>query len=89
MCVVSMVMEHYTEKWDRLIPRDPFFPLRVPLTPPIPAPAITPAEIEEFHVLLARAREYDRKHNQPDCELAEKKAVLQKIAEALGVPIQF
>jgi hypothetical protein len=38
---------------------------------------------------LERAREYDRKNGEPDCELDEKKQRLQKLAEELGIKIGF
>ena len=77
MCVVSMVMDHYRERWE---------PMRW-IT--YPEPAITQEEVEEFRRLLDRAREYDKKHNQPDCELDEKRAALKKIAEEMGIDISF
>lgn len=36
MCVVSMVMDHYHEKWDKI----------TPVQPSVPSP-ITPEEIKE------------------------------------------
>lgn len=102
MCVMSMVMDHYYDRWwpRRVEPLSPYiqpvmpFPIApVPMTPfpsiPEPAPLITQEELNEFRQLLERAREYDRKHNQPDCELDEKKEKLQKLAEELGVKISF
>ena len=38
---------------------------------------------------LDRAREYDKAHNQPDCELSEKQEALKKIARECGVEIVF
>jgi hypothetical protein len=91
MCVVSMVMDHYWDKWEpiRRVPYvvpDEYIPFVGPATPPLP---ITPEEIEEFRRLLERAREYDKKNNEPDCELQEKRERLQKLAEELGVKIDF
>jgi hypothetical protein len=88
MCVVSMVMDHYLDKW-KLTP--PVFPLPSPTPSPfyVPAPAVTPGEVEELRRLLDRAREYDRRHSQPDCELEEKRQALRKLAELLGVAIDF
>jgi len=120
MCVVSMVSDHYIDKWGRRIPgwpnsepntpSIPFVP-SVPYPPlgpgwPIPDgaggdsggtititsmpdPKITQEEIDEFRRLLARAREYDARNNEPNCELDEKRQILLKIAEALGVEIDF
>lgn len=56
--------------------------------PPKP-PVITAEEIAEFRKLLERAREYDRKHNQPDCELEEKRMKIRELATTLGVEIDF
>lgn len=93
MCVYSMIMDHYWDKWK--MPQQPvttpqplptIYPYAFP-TPP--QPIITPAEIEEFKKLLERAREYDKKHGQPDCELEEKRRKLKDLAETLGVDISF
>jgi len=77
MCVTSMIYDHYYDKWNNPLYYQPW------------VPQITPEEIEEFKKLLDRAREYDKKHNQPDCELEEKKEKLRKLSEELGVKIDF
>jgi hypothetical protein len=57
---------------------------------PIPtAPLPTPQELKEFHDLLERAREYDRKNHEPHCALDEKRQALLDMAKALGVEINF
>lgn len=85
MCVVSMVMDHYHDKWKPLLPTYP----TIPTQPVQPVQTIPQADIDEFYKLLERAREYDRKNNEPECELQEKKDALQAIAKALGVTIKF
>lgn len=50
---------------------------------------ISQAEVDEFRRLLERARDYDRRMNQPDCELRDKRDALLAIAKALGVDISF
>lgn len=88
MCVVSMVMDHYHDKWTA--PQPVWWPNTAQTgIVTIVRPAPTPAEVEEFRVLLERAREYDRKHNQPDCELEEKRQKVKKLAEELGIEIGF
>lgn len=52
-------------------------------------PLVTQAELDEFRALLDRAREYDRKNNEPLCELEEKKETLRRLAKQLGVEIDF
>lgn len=86
MCTVSMVMDHYYEKWYPVV-----YPTQTPnVTIAVTGePPITDEEIREFRKLLERAREYDRRMNQPDCEMAEKKDALKKLAKALGVDISF
>ncbi len=69
MCVVSMVMDHYREQWQP----------RVPQYQPVITPQVSQAELDEFRRLLERAREYDKRHAEPDCELDEQ----------LGVEIAF
>jgi len=80
MCVVSMVMDHYTDRWKPMIPSQPILEM---------IPQIPQADIDEFYKLLERAREYDRKNGEPDCELEEKKEAIRKIAKQLGVEIEL
>lgn len=83
MCVYSMVMDHYRDKWNPLkeLTKAPEY------TPT--APLIPQADIDEFYKLLERAREYDKKNNEPDCELESKKEALTNLAKLLGVEIIF
>lgn len=90
MCVVSMIMNHYSEKWGPTPPTVVPLPHIIsPPSPPIKFPFITKEEIDEFRRLLERAREYDRRNNEPDCELEEKKRKVRELAEQLGVKIDF
>lgn len=81
MCVMSMVMDHYGDKWQgyRQWPQ--------PWSPPMPQ--ITQDEVDEFRRLLERAREYDKAHNEPNCEMESKKERIRKLADDLGVKIDF
>lgn len=91
MCVSSMVMDHYGDKWEKLRKEMEKFEYTYP-TPIIPQPHPSPillSELEELKILLEKAREYDKKNNQPDCGLDEKKERLRKLAEELGVKIDF
>jgi hypothetical protein len=85
-----MIMDHYREKWTPYT--EPYAnPNTLPsITWPFNTqPAITDAEILEFRKLLDRAREYDKRNNEPDCELAEKRQAILDIAKKLGVDIAF
>jgi len=80
-----MVCDHYYEKW---------YPYTHPwqvVPPPIQPiqPAIPQTDIEEFRKLLERAREYDKRTGQPDCDLEEKRQRVKKLAQDLGVEISF
>ena len=93
MCVVSMIMDHYDDEWRRKLTAPPptwvpMVPYTVPNSVPHPA-APTQQEIEEFRRLLERAREYDKKNNEPDCELVEKRQKILKLAEELGIKVDF
>lgn len=84
MCVLSMIMDHYTDRWwerTGTLPNTNY--------PIIIQPQITEEEIAEFKRLLERAREYDKLHNEPNCELEAKKTKLRDLAEQLGVSISF
>lgn len=93
MCVVSMITDHYIDEWSKRLHPSPVPPSftpypATPLLYPV-VPAITPEEIAEFRRLLERAREYDRRNNEPDCGMEEKKTKLRKLAEELGATISF
>lgn len=81
MCVYSMIMDHYYDKWEWPKPQPEIKPTLPKYYPPIP----TQEEIDEFKKLLERAREYDKKHSEPECELKEKKQKLLDLAKELGI----
>lgn len=92
MCVVSMIMDHYTDKWRPLIPQYPdsiTAPWQQEPIVPITVPALTPEQIEEFRQLYEKAKEYDKRNNEPNCELDEKRKALKEIARQLGIEIAF
>lgn len=88
MCVVSMVMDHYHYKWYPQLAQT-VYPYSPPTIPFNLLPAISQAEVDEFHRLLDRAREYDKRMGEPDCEMEEKRQALRAIAEKLGIDISF
>lgn len=92
MCVVSMVMDHQCHCWkQRYWQREPILPMpgiNYPLPAPL-GPLPTTEEVGEFRELLERARDYDKRNNEPACESDSKKALLKRMADALGVDISF
>lgn len=95
MCAVSMVGDFYRDKWT--VPgTGPLYPN--PVYPPInPLGQLNPVTREEFDnlrkevldmkELLKRAKEYDEKTGQPDCEMDEKMEILRKVAKMVGVDL--
>lgn len=98
MCTVSMVGDHYRDKWVPMYPGIEKWPDMVPypsgVQPFNPIPVITREEfdalkrdVEEMKALLKRAKKYDEDNNEPDCELEEKMALLRKVARMVGVDL--
>lgn len=88
MCVYSMIADHFIDKWQpRYEPPAQFMPLVFP--PPVEINQLTDEEVAELRKLLERAKEYDRRTGQPECELEEKKETLRKLARQLGVEIEL
>lgn len=97
MCVVSMIGDHYSDKWGDRWPGIRTWPdtVEYPETgvqPFNPIPIISreefdaiKKEVEEMKALLRRAKEYDERNNEPDCEIEEKMALLRKVAQMVGV----
>ncbi len=84
MCVVSMVMDYYGDKWKDYQPKDKDNIFTVSYIPNIPNDEpITKEEVREFKELLERARQYDIKNKEPDCESKEKMAKLRAIFESI------
>ncbi len=89
MCTVSMIGDFYGDKWRDRSWYVPSFP-HIPQTPS----QITRDEFDELKrevadmkELLKRAKEYDERTGQPDCEIDEKMDLLRKIAKLVGVDI--
>ncbi len=88
MCAVSMIGEHYSDKYRQQWPE---------IYQPGWAPTFTGptreefdklrADVDEMLVLLRRAKLYDAANHEPDCETDEKMAVLRKVAKLVGVDL--
>lgn len=88
MCVVSMIGDHYNDKFD---------PLRQYMQQGIASTlnyGVSQAEfdklkkeVEEMKALLKRAKLYDEANNELNCEMEEKVKFLKQIAEAVGVDL--
>ena len=95
MCVVSMVGDHYHDKWRPYFQPQPLNPQPIPmdwekLFNPPPTKAQFDAlkkEVEDMKELLRKALEYDKKNNEPHCEIEEKMAILKAVAKGMGVDL--
>jgi hypothetical protein len=86
MCVVSMVGDHFQDKWNQYpfndlinkaqqstISRYEFEELK--------------KEIKEMKDLLVKAKIYDTQHNEPDCEVEDKMKFLKECAKLVGIDL--
>ena len=85
MCVVSMIGDHYNDKWKQqnttTIINDPNAASKDDLN-------ALKKEVEEMKELLKKALDYDKRNNEPHCEMEDKVAVLKRVAEAVGVSLE-
>ncbi len=80
-----MITEHYLDKWQDMQHQNQqnWNVLQYQVQMP------SQGEIDEFRRLLEKAREYDKRTGQPECELDEKKAQVRALAKELGVEVAF
>lgn len=95
MCVVSMVGDYWRDR----LPQQPYYPgIQPHIAPPGSLGAmvgnlqVTRAEfdalkkdVEELKKLLAAAKQFDEATGEPDCEHADKIALIKKLAKLVGV----
>lgn len=94
MCTVSMVGDHFTDKWTMPQPGIGVWPsTQPPLNVTIHNPVTREEfdalkrDVEEMKALLKRAKEYDERNGEAECELEERMAVLRKVAKMVGVSL--
>lgn len=88
MCVVSMIGDHYSKKFEWV----PDFPTYTRL--PNVLESITREEFEnlkrevlEMKELLRKAKIYDMENGEPDCEVDDKMEKLRRIADIVEIDI--
>lgn len=89
MCVVSMISDHYIDKWQQLPQVAPHFNVVYESQLTAADIAAFREHVAELKLLLDRAREYDKANNEPACELEWKKEKLRELAKVWGVEIDF
>lgn len=101
MCTVSMIGDHFSDKWKQPDYTDLFKKINENQYQS-PFPAVTrqehdalkiqveqlKKEVEEMTLLLKRAIEYDKKNNEPQCEIEEKIRLLKEVAKMVGVDLE-
>lgn len=91
MCIVSMIADHYRDKWYPNIPStgtasadwEKIF------NPPATRKELEELkeEVEELKKLLARAKAYDEQNKEPNCEMEDKMKLLKAVARAVGIDL--
>lgn len=100
MCVVSNIGDHYKRRdgW----PWEPIKPT-IPVDPAIPPDFIEiwkdhtkDAEINDLkkrvellEELLQKGKKFDEENGEPECEMDEKVELLKRLANELGVELEF
>jgi hypothetical protein len=79
-----MIGDHFNDKWTQP-PYQQIF-TNIPDVSRAEFEALK-KEVEEMKALLKRAKEYDEKNNEPNCEIEEKMAMLRKFADAVGIDL--
>lgn len=100
MCVVSFIGDHYRDKWrpyHPLVPNNPFVPYSAPAAPIQYTTFSAGVSQEEFDALkkevlemkelLKKAKIYDEKNDEPNCEVEDKMEFLRQVAKLVGVDL--
>jgi hypothetical protein len=79
-----MIGDHFNDKW-----KQPHYQQILTKIPDVSRAEFDALkkEVEEMKALLKRAKEYDEKNNEPNCEIEEKMAMLRKFADAVGIDL--
>lgn len=87
MCTVSMVGDHYRDRISRLYPNVYSWPATTMTIPPVSREEFDALkrEVEQMKDLLKRAKEYDERNGEPDCEIEEKMDLLRRVAKLVDV----
>lgn len=87
MCVVSLVGDHYSDKWTSPLMTSSGH--TVTFTAPVTREEfeVLKKDVLEMKALLIKAKLYDEQTGQKDCEMETKLATLRKIADLVGVSL--
>jgi hypothetical protein len=85
-----MIGDHFSGKW-RQEPYNQFITTtNVPFTPFATKEEFEALkkEVLEMKALLIKAKEYDEKNNEPNCEMEDKVKLLKQVADMVGVDLK-
>ena len=90
MCVVSMIGDHFGDKWQNPNGTGISYPQIIsdPNSASKQDLEALRKEVLEMKELLKKAIEYDKKNNEPNCQIEDKIAILKKVAEIVGVDLK-
>jgi hypothetical protein len=87
MCFVSMVGDHFRDQFSQRNWFTDFNQFQA-------LPAVSRQEFDELKrevegmkALLKRAKEYDERNGEPECEVDEKMDLLRKVAKLVGIEL--
>lgn len=85
MCAASMIGDHYRDKWQTRWPTL----ITTPVVPQVSREEFDALrrEVQEMKELLKRAKDYDERNGEPECEMDEKMDLLRKVAKLVGVDL--
>lgn len=94
MCVVSMIGDHFHDKWNTPYNQNIIKEIEIWRNSNFPKPNVTREEFDnlkkevlDMKELLKKAFDYDKKNNEPNCEIEEKIATLKRVANLFGIDI--
>lgn len=87
MCVVSFVGDHYGEKFKPYFQDQQTTVTSWPQSPTQQEFDKLKKEVLEMKELLRKAKIYDEKNNEPNCEIEDKMNFLREVAKRVGVDL--
>ena len=93
MCVYSNIGGYAQDMWPKpwptapVVPMVPYYPTDEPGFYALPYDGPTKEQVQELIELLKSAKRFDKKTNQPDCEVEEKKEFIRELCEHFGINV--
>lgn len=85
MCVVSFVGDHFQQRWEPF--KQPSLQQYYQTSPTKEEFEQLKKEVLDMKELLRKAKIYDEKNNEPNCEIEDKMKFLREVAKLVGVDL--